>query len=136
MSPVAAWWRWALVIACFVVWADMVRAQPASASTSEAAPDSIDAPALYQQHCAACHGAQRLGAMGPALLPESLQRLRPAEALAVIRQGRKATQMTGFDGALGISQTAALAEYIYTPVTLTPTWDEAAIRASRSALKL
>ena len=27
-----------------------------------------------------CHGAQRLGGMGPALLPESLERLRPAEA--------------------------------------------------------
>jgi mono/diheme cytochrome c family protein len=32
--------------------------------------------ALYRQHCAACHGEQRTGGMGPALLPESLERLR------------------------------------------------------------
>ena len=49
-----------------------------------------DAPALYQQHCAACHGAQRTGLMGPALLPESLERTRPAEVLRVIREGRQA----------------------------------------------
>jgi len=146
MPPLGAWWRWALVIACFAMWADMARAQPAVSSTAEVttettaettaktAPGSIDAPALYQQHCAACHGEQRLGVMGPALLPESLQRLRPAEALAVIRQGRKATQMAGFDSALGSAQTAALASYIYTPVTPAPAWDEAAIRASRVAL--
>ena len=34
-----------------------------------------DAPALFTQHCASCHGASRLGAMGPALLPDSLERL-------------------------------------------------------------
>jgi mono/diheme cytochrome c family protein len=37
---------------------------------------AADAPALYQQHCAACHGPGRLGLTGPALLPESLSRLR------------------------------------------------------------
>ena len=55
-----------------------------------------DAPALYREHCVACHGEQRLGGMGPALLPESLQRVRPAEAKAVITRGRTATQMPGF----------------------------------------
>ena len=39
---------------------------------------AADAPALYQQHCAVCHGPGRLGVTGPALLPESLSRL-PAE---------------------------------------------------------
>jgi len=63
---------------------------PASAQTPT---DSADPAALYQQHCAACHGAQRTGAMGPALLPESLERLRGAEASKVIGQGRAATQM-------------------------------------------
>jgi mono/diheme cytochrome c family protein len=139
--PPGAWWRWALVIACVAMWADMARAQPAPPAMSPATPDAtsgvaqpaIDAPALYQQHCAACHGTQRLGAMGPALLPESLQRLRPAEALAVIRQGRKATQMAGFDSALGSAQTAALTQYIYTSVSPAPAWSEADIRASRVA---
>ena len=26
---------------------------------------------LYEQHCTVCHGAQRIGGAGPALLPES-----------------------------------------------------------------
>ena len=58
-----------------LVWmgTDLARAQAAPA-----------AEALYQQHCAGCHGAERFGAMGPALLPESLERLRKAEALKVI----------------------------------------------------
>ncbi len=55
-----------------------------------------NAAALYQQHCASCHGAQRTGLMGPALLPESLERTRPAEVLRVITEGRQATQMMGF----------------------------------------
>jgi hypothetical protein len=45
-------------------------------------------PPLYQQHCAACHGPGRLGLTGPALLPESLARLRKPEAIKVIREGR------------------------------------------------
>jgi hypothetical protein len=60
----------------------------------------LDAAALYQQHCASCHGAQRTGGMGPALLPESLERLRRPEALKVIGEGRTATQMPGFAATL------------------------------------
>ncbi|HMV00222.1 MAG TPA: cytochrome C oxidase Cbb3, partial [Rhodocyclaceae bacterium] len=33
---------------------------------------AADAPANFKQHCAACHGADRLGGIGPALLPENL----------------------------------------------------------------
>ncbi|MGE5118328.1 MAG: c-type cytochrome, partial [Betaproteobacteria bacterium] len=65
-----------------------------------------DAPALYAQHCASCHGAERLGAMGPALLPESLERLRQAEASRVIAQGRPATQMAGFGAKLAADEVA------------------------------
>ena len=87
--------------------------------------------ALYQQHCAACHGANRTGAMGPALLPESLERLRRPEAVKVITQGRIATQMLGFHDKLASTEIAALAQWIYTPVSPAPTWAEADIRASR-----
>lgn len=90
-----------------------------------------DAPALYQQHCLACHGAQRLGGMGPALLPESLERLRKPEALKVITQGRPATQMAGFADQLSDEQIAALAQWIYTPVSPAPSWSDADIRGSR-----
>ncbi|WP_298829327.1 nitrite reductase [uncultured Piscinibacter sp.] len=93
-----------------------------------------DEAALYREHCVACHGEQRLGAMGPALLPESLQRVRPAEAAAVITRGRTATQMPGFSDKLSAEQIAALSKWIYTPVVLAPDWSEAQIRASRSVV--
>ncbi|WP_372527728.1 cytochrome D1 domain-containing protein [Piscinibacter sp.] len=112
-------WRRALALGLVLMGVDLARAEGA------------DAPALYQQHCVACHGAQRLGAMGPALLPESLERLRPAEALRVITQGRPATQMAGFADKLSAEQIAALAQWIYTPVSPRPSWGDADIRASR-----
>ncbi|HSB24298.1 MAG TPA: cytochrome D1 domain-containing protein [Burkholderiaceae bacterium] len=91
----------------------------------------VDPAALYQQHCASCHGAQRTGGMGPALLPESLERLRKADAQRVIANGRPATQMQAFGGTLKADEVTALATWIYTPVTPAPTWDDADIRASR-----
>jgi hypothetical protein len=57
---------------------------------------AADVKVLYQEHCVACHGESRLGGIGPALLPESLERLRRPEALKVIREGRVATQMPAF----------------------------------------
>ncbi|HSW24327.1 MAG TPA: cytochrome D1 domain-containing protein, partial [Burkholderiaceae bacterium] len=96
-------------------------------------PPPSDPAALYQQHCAACHGAQRTGGMGPALLPESLERLRKPEALKVIHGGRLATQMPAFGALLGADAVNALAAWIYTPVSPAPTWAEADIRGSRVA---
>jgi WD40 repeat protein/cytochrome c553 len=87
--------------------------------------------ALYQQHCAVCHGPGRLGLTGPALLPESLARLRKPEAVKTIGEGRAATQMLGFADRLNQQEIAALADYIYTAVSPAPTLDEADIRASR-----
>ena len=99
---------------------------PAAAHAQPAAP-----AALYQEHCAACHGAQRVGGMGPALLPESLERLRRPEALEVIRSGRAATQMPAFADKLQAADVQALAAWIYTPMSPAPTWSEADVRASR-----
>lgn len=93
-----------------------------------------DAAALYRQHCASCHGSDRLGGMGPALLPESLERLKPAEARQVIGAGRPATQMAGFADRLDPGEIAALAGLLYTPVQPAPTWEAADIRASRRQL--
>lgn len=89
-----------------------------------------DAAKLYQQHCAACHNADRLGAMGPALLPENLGRLKKAEAAQVIAEGRPASQMPGFADKLNAHQIEALVTYIYTPLSTAPHWNEAAIRQS------
>lgn len=96
-----------------------------------ASAQGVDAPALYQQHCASCHGAQRTGGMGPALLPESLSRLKPADAAAVIAQGRVATQMPGFAPQLSAAELQALVAFIRTPVVPSPRWTDEDIRASR-----
>ena len=83
-----------------------IAAEPAVAPPGAAATN-------YQTHCASCHAADRVGAMGPALLPESLERLRKTEALRVIREGRAATQMMGFADRLSAEEIAEIGEYIY-----------------------
>jgi cytochrome c553 len=86
-----------------------------AAGSSLAGADA--ASALYREHCAACHGESRLGGIGPALLPENLERLRRPEALKVIREGRVATQMPAFGDKLSADEAQQLAEWIYSPVT-------------------
>ncbi|WP_454737429.1 cytochrome D1 domain-containing protein [Cupriavidus necator] len=94
------------------------------------ATHAADPASLYSQHCAACHGADRLGGMGPALLPESLERLRASELDSVLRDGRAATQMAGFSGTLAEPELQALARWLRTAPAAAPQWNEAAIRAS------
>lgn len=93
-----------------------------------------DAAALYEQHCAACHGAERQGGQGPVLLPESLGRLRPPQANAVIARGRAATQMPGFADTLSPAEIEALTRFVYQPPATPPRWDAAAIADSRSVM--
>jgi len=85
----------------------------------------------FKQHCAACHGPDRLGSIGPALIPENLARLRKAEAEKVVRDGRPATQMLGVGDKLSTEEIKALVEYVYTPIKPMPAWGEAEITASR-----
>ena len=99
------------------------------ASPAVSAP--ADAKPLDQTHCVACHGADRLGVTGPALLPESLERLRKPEAVKTITEGRVATQMAGFSDRLSQDEIDALVKYIYTPTEQAPTFTDADIRASR-----
>ncbi|MGD8350165.1 MAG: cytochrome D1 domain-containing protein [Gammaproteobacteria bacterium] len=93
-----------------------------------------DGAALYAQHCAACHGVERLGLTGPALLPENLGRLKPEQARATISDGRPATQMPAFGTQLGSGQIAALVEYIYRAPEQMPAWGMAEITASHRIL--
>ena len=86
---------------------------------------------LYGTHCAGCHGAARLGGMGPALLPENLSRLRKPEAARMIRESRPGVQMPAFGKTLEEAEVAQLVELIYRPVVPAPAWGEAEIRASR-----
>lgn len=99
-----------------------------------AAEPALDVQAIYQSRCAACHGGDRLGGIGPALLPENLSRLKQADAVKVIAAGRPATQMPGFGHELDAKAVAALAAYVYTPLAAVPEWGLAEIAASHVAL--
>ncbi|WP_461307319.1 c-type cytochrome, partial [Albidovulum sp.] len=90
-----------------------------------------DPAALYAGHCAACHGAGRLGGTGPALIPETLGRMRGPDLGTVIAEGRPATQMPAFGGTLAPAEIAALADWIARPLAEIPRWDMAEIAANR-----
>ncbi|WP_300453875.1 nitrite reductase [Accumulibacter sp.] len=94
-------------------------------------PAAADVAALYREHCAACHGESRLGGIGPALLPENLERLRKADAVKVIRDGRVATQMPAFGDKLSADEAQHLADWVYAKVTPSPAWGETEIRGSQ-----
>ena len=84
----------------------------------------------FQKHCASCHGDDRLGRIGPALLPENLKRLRKNKAIATITNGRIATQMPAFKETLNKQQIQALVDLIYTPLDSTPKWQAQDIEQS------
>lgn len=92
---------------------------------------AADPPSLYQEHCQSCHGAARLGGMGPALLPENLGRLKKTEAVDVIAHGRAATQMPGYEESLSAEEITSLAAWIYSPPDTVPVWGMDDIAASR-----
>lgn len=99
-----------------------------SAASAELEPS---AEALYQTHCASCHGEDRLGGIGPALLPGNLSRLQPAAAEGGIRDGRTASQMPGFAAQLDERQISSLAEWIYRAPDKKPIWGRDEILASQ-----
>lgn len=100
------------------------------ASMFLAVPSHADVNTLYQEHCASCHGAERLGAMGPALLKENLGRLRASKAEDIIRDGKPASQMAGFGETLSDEDIAALAKYVLSSIEGIPEWDAGKISAS------
>ena len=110
--------------------AALLAASLASASAAQEIA-AAGAAALFAGNCAACHGADRLGRTGPALIPESLSRAKGADLEAVIAHGRVSTQMPGFAGKLSADEIAALAAYVQTPLAELPVWGEAEIAASR-----
>ena len=101
-----------------------------SVFSATASDNDLAADKLYQQHCQTCHGVGRLGAMGPALFPENLSRLRKNKAINVIKNGRAATQMPAFDKTLKQAEIASLIDYIYTPAKKSPQWSLADIKAT------
>src|SRR5690606_36708846 len=110
-------------------------ALPVSAGESPAEPPPpVDAAAVYLQHCAACHGADRLGLVGPALLPDNLSRLRRPAARQVIAEGRAASQMPGFADKLTAAELDAVAAWIYAEPATPPSWTTVDIVRSHRVL--
>ncbi|CAO3433083.1 cytochrome D1 domain-containing protein [Azospirillum doebereinerae] len=95
-----------------------------------AVPAQEGPAARYAEHCAACHGGDRLGAIGPALLPENLGRMKLADTVALIAQGRPATQMPGFADRLSEAEIADLAAHVLAPPAQEPLWTDADMAAS------
>ena len=89
---------------------------------------------LFQSHCASCHGEGRLGGTGPALIPESLGRLKPDAVEKTISVGRPATKMPAFGGALSEDEIASLAKLVLSPLPQAPVWAEKEIAASKTIL--
>jgi len=88
------------------------------------------ATALYAEHCAACHGAGRLGGVGPALLAENLRRSGREQAADAIRDGLPATRMPAFGGRIDEAGIRALVDLVYAPLPEVPRWGLAEARAS------
>jgi mono/diheme cytochrome c family protein/WD40 repeat protein len=103
-----------------------------AAAVSAPAMAEPDGSELYKKHCAECHGADRLGRQGPALLPQNLKRLRKKRALSVISKGRPATQMPAFGEELKEPEIAALVDLIFTPLAKQPVWGAEEIDATRN----
>ena len=92
---------------------------------------AADPAETYRRECAACHGADRLGGSGPALIPETLGRMRGPKVAEVIAHGRAATQMPAFGEALSPEQITALAAYVKTPLEQVPAWGPGEIAQTR-----
>ncbi len=99
--------------------------------TALAAPAFAGPADDYRTFCADCHGPNRLGAQGPALLPEFLARI-PVDK--VIAAGRPATQMAGFSDRLTPDRITTLAQWIKTEPLETPSWGMSEITASHNVL--
>jgi len=107
----------------------------AAVSAGATAADAPRGAALFKTHCAECHGADRFGRIGPALLPESLGRMRKPQAIKTVTGGLPATQMPAFGGKLDKDAIAAIVDYIFTRPPERPRWDMAAIAASREKIE-
>ncbi len=100
-------------------------------ATVAAGEPELEASGLYATHCASCHGEDRLGRMGPALLPENLSRLRKPDAMNVVGSGRVATQMPAFSDVLTGAQIESVVSLIYSDPPEVPEWGVEQISQSR-----
>ena len=85
-------------------------APPATTTTTEMAMAAIDAEALLTQYCAACHGAEMEGGIGPALAGGHAGDHGAEELFEVIANGRG--EMPAWGGVLSDDEIDAIVAYI------------------------
>ncbi len=91
-----------------------------------------DPAAHYREKCAQCHGADRLGDTGPALIPQTLRRMGGPKIANMILQGRPPTEMPAFADQISAEDANLLAVFLKTPLERIPPWGEDQIQASRT----
>jgi mono/diheme cytochrome c family protein len=72
---------------------------------------SLTGAELFQENCAACHGADAEGAVGPSLVGVA-DRLSVDQTVAVVTDGRGV--MPSFEGRLSESEIRRVVEYVRT----------------------
>jgi glucose/arabinose dehydrogenase len=89
----------------------------AACLAAHAAEPAINGAGLYQQHCAACHGAKREGAAGPSLADSTWTKVKPQKAALekFISTGLPAAGMPAWKGTLPPASIAAIAGYLLNP---------------------
>ena len=103
-------------------------AGPELAGPELAGPDGA---AICQDQCASCHAPTRLGGTGPALIPETVGKLKPERLEAAISKGRSAAQMPGFAASLSPTDIAAVAAHVAKPLAQAPVWTAEDIARTR-----
>ncbi len=84
--------------------------EPTEEPTAEEAPaEAVAAEELYQQNCAKCHGNDRTGGRGPALLPDRLTE-DASVYVEIITNG--SGEMPSFEGELSTKEIEALVAFI------------------------
>lgn len=109
----------------------MIRSIVFCSAIAFAGASQADPATLYQEYCASCHGETRLGGTGPALIPQTLGRMRGPNLEKVIANGRAATQMPAFQDTLGVNDIADLAAFLRAPLATSPKWQPEDIAQTR-----
>lgn len=112
------WMKWILIATLGILLA-ACSGSPATAvpADNEASPavqqdtaaPEIDAAGIFASRCAGCHGADRSGRNGPALLPESLTK-DPSAYVDIITNG--SGPMPAWGSRLSAEEISALVDYI------------------------
>ena len=78
-------------------------------SNQEAPAEQASGEVLYQDNCAGCHGANRNGGRGPAMLPDNLNE-NASVYVEVITNGKGG--MPSFEGKLSAEEIETLVSFI------------------------